>query len=632
MQRLIRLIVVPAALLPLLTACGAPATAQQQTPTPTPLPPDPALERPTYVVERGPIERVLEITGRVTPVDLQQLSFKVAGRVVTVNVQRGDQVKAGDVLAELELDEALDTLRRAENALAQAQRDLESAQAQQEIQIAQAQNNLQQTRQDAAKAQAQYQTQVQQAQNNLEQARREAAAAQARHNEEVRQAELALRRAEENLARLLPGGAEDRVKTAQENLEAARRNAEETKRKTSEAKTAAERAVHEAGAALQTAQHAYSKAFWDNDWVEKYGTDPRQPTIINPQTGAQEPNYLTEAQKADYRFALTQAEQALRTAEQNVELAKRNLDLARADEITQNQLVDEQVAEAERALAQALQGPVVADAQIVAARRAVEDAKLALEAARRGDTGAARTGVANAQLSLEAARQSTPSTQASVQNAELAVESAAQGSYNIQQTAVEDAQADLDKARKAVDARRIVAPQDGVVIAMAIAEGDTVEAFTPVAEVADPSELEIAAELSGEQMRQLAEGQPATVSLLARPDIQMPATIRRLPAPYGAGGSGVVQEQDRTTRFTITDTRGQELTAGAVARIRVVLERKENVLLLPPDAVRAFEGRRFVIVREGERERRVPVRVGIETEERVEILEGVEEGDIVVGQ
>jgi HlyD family secretion protein len=48
--------------------------------------------------------------------------------------------------------------------------------------------------------------------------------------------------------------------------------------------------------------------------------------------------------------------------------------------------------------------------------------------------------------------------------------------------------------------------------------------------------------------------------------------------------------------------------------------------------VRSFEGRRFVVVREGERERRVTVRTGIETEEQVEILEGVEAGDIVVGQ
>lgn len=151
-------------------------------------------------------------------------------------------------------------------------------------------------------------------------------------------------------------------------------------------------------------------------------------------------------------------------------------------------------------------------------------------------------------------------------------------------------------------------------------------------ELADPTQLEIAAELSTDQMRQLAEGQPAEVNLLARPDLLMPAVIRRLPAPYGAGGSGAVTEADRTTRFAILDTLGQTLTGGAVARVQIVLERKEDVLWLPPDAVRSFEGRRFVVVRDGDRERRVPVEIGIATEERLEILTGVEEGAVVVGQ
>jgi multidrug efflux pump subunit AcrA (membrane-fusion protein) len=114
-------------LVPLLAACGPSSSAQQTASTPTPLPVAPALERSTYIVQRGPMEQLLEVTGRVTPVDLQQLSFKVEGRVVNVKAKRGDPVKAGDVLAELELDDALDTLRQAEYALAQAQRDLEDA-------------------------------------------------------------------------------------------------------------------------------------------------------------------------------------------------------------------------------------------------------------------------------------------------------------------------------------------------------------------------------------------------------------------------------------------------------------------------------------------------------------------------
>jgi hypothetical protein len=112
----------------------------------------------------------------------------------------------------------------------------------------------------------------------------------------------------------------------------------------------------------------------------------------------------------------------------------------------------------------------------------------------------------------------------------------------------------------------------------------------------------------------------------------MPAVVRQLPGGTGAGGSGAVQGQDHTTRFTVTDTKGQQLTPGAVVKIHIVLEHKERALWLPPEAIRAFEGHKFVEIRAGDRERRTPITTGIETPTQVEITEGVEEGDVIVGQ
>src|SRR5262245_34634503 len=203
-----------AMLLPLLMACGAPAaTAQQEPPTPTPLPPDPALERPTYKVESGTIERLLEVNGRITPVDLVRLAFHRSGRINTVSVKRGDVVKAGDVLAELQQEEALDELREAEDTVVQAKRDLA----------------------DAQKAQA----------------------------KKIRQAELALANANEDLKQLLPGGDDDPIHKAKQALEQAQREAKKTGDSGSETKTNAENALLKAAEAVQDAQKAYSKAWWD---------------------------------------------------------------------------------------------------------------------------------------------------------------------------------------------------------------------------------------------------------------------------------------------------------------------------------------------------------------------------------
>ncbi len=519
-----------------LTACGTQA-AQVEPPTPTPLPPDPALERPTYTVTRGAIERALEVTARATPIDLERLAFRIDGRVEKVFFKRGDTVKAGEVLAELQQTETLDDLRRAQDDLIQAKRDLE----------------------DARKAQG----------------------------KAIRERELDVKQAQEGLARLLPGGESDVLRDAQDKLEEAQREARTAQNDLSWAKTGAEDALVAKAEAVQDAQKAYSKAAWDVDWVAKYGTHPteRVPSPNNPDVLI--PRKLTDEEKEQFKEALVQAERALRSAERSLEDGQRALDKAREDEVVGNNKSNEKVAEAQKAIDKLLQGKD--SKEIADARRAVETANLALEEA--------KTKTLNAET-----------------------------------RAVENAQRTLDRAQRKVDDARIAAPRDGTITAITLEEGATVAAFEPVAEVADATKVEFAATLNGEQMRQLVEGQVAELRLLTRPDVAIPVVIRRMPAPYGSGGSGVVQDRDQTTRFEIPDFQGQEIKAGAtLGKIRIVLERKPSALLLPPEAIRTFEGRKFVIVRDGERERRVTIRVGITTEQQIEILEGLKAGDLVVG-
>ena len=527
------------ALLPLLAACGgAPATGQQEAPTPTPLPPDPAFERPTFTVKRDAIDRLLEINGRVTPVDLTQLSFKREGRVNSVAFKRGDVVKQGDLIAELQQDEQVDELRQAEDSLVQAKRDLDNAK----------------------KAQ----------------------------DKKIKQAEIDVQQAKDDLALVLPGGENDPIRKAQQDLEAAQRDARDTGTSGSEGKTSAEYSLLKATEALQDQQTAYTKAYWDNDWAQRYGTDPKQPKIVDPNTGKEVPNKLIDEQKEAYKTALTQADRSLRDAERAVQAAQRDLDKAREGEVTKNDEASQKVAEAQRKLNSLLQGNGNKD--LIEAQRKVEAAQLALDEAKTE-------------------------------------------SFNSELKAVENAQRALEKAKKKVDDGRIVAPQNGELLALSISEGDSATAFDPVVEIADPSKLEVAAELGPEQMKQLSEGQPAQLALLSRPDVTLPSVIRQMPAPYGSGGSGTVEERDRTTRFTLLDLKGQQVEAGVtIVKIRIVLEHKDNVLWLPPEAIRSFEGRRFVVVREGERERRVTIKTGIETDDKVEIVEGLKQGDVVVGQ
>ena len=71
---------------------------------------------------------------------------------------------------------------------------------------------------------------------------------------------------------------------------------------------------------------------------------------------------------------------------------------------------------------------------------------------------------------------------------------------------------------------------------------------------------------------------------------------------------------------------------GDLMRVTIVLERKSDVLWLPPQAIRTFEGRRFVLVQQGEAQMKVDIKIGVQGEERWEIEEGLTEGQVVIGQ
>ncbi|HYN89298.1 MAG TPA: efflux RND transporter periplasmic adaptor subunit [Ardenticatenaceae bacterium] len=301
--------------------------------------------------------------------------------------------------------------------------------------------------------------------------------------------------------------------------------------------------------------------------------------------------------------------------------------------------------------AQITEGQLLADLEIGDLEREMEAAGLErdaaqarLEAAERDREYAIRRAQVNleiARLNLERAQaQAPPDTfEVAIKEQELALaeielEVLERGLDPQWETDVERAEARAEALEAAVADAQLVAPFEGQLLSMTAREGAVVEAFEPVSRVADPSELEVSAELISSQLQELAEGMAATITLVSRPGEEIQGTLRRLPDPYGTGGSGDEGAgTDSSARVALDATAvdaGFEL--GDLARVLVVLERKEDALWLPPQAVRTFEGRSFVVVQEGEAQRRVDVEAGIRVDDRVEIVEGLSAGQTVVGQ
>jgi hypothetical protein len=71
--------------------------------------------------------------------------------------------------------------------------------------------------------------------------------------------------------------------------------------------------------------------------------------------------------------------------------------------------------------------------------------------------------------------------------------------------------------------------------------------------------------------------------------------------------------------------------SGDKVSVRVELANKKGVLWLPPAAIHEVGGRTFVIADTGLGPQRIEIEIGLKTQDKVEIVSGLTEGQIVIG-
>jgi multidrug efflux pump subunit AcrA (membrane-fusion protein) len=213
-----------------------------------------------------------------------------------------------------------------------------------------------------------------------------------------------------------------------------------------------------------------------------------------------------------------------------------------------------------------------------------------------------------------------------------AVAAADPDSYNMRLQALdlEQAQLNIQDLQDQIASAQLVAPFDGQVLSLNVQTGDSVQAYSAVGVLADPNALEITAELSSDELSQMAVGQDAVITLRNRPGETYNGSVRQLPYPYGGT---TVDSGDDDTAVHVSIEGAADMNLGELATVSIVLQEKENVLWLPPAAIRTYQGRNFVVVQNPDgTQQRVDIQLGIETDERVEIVAGLEEGQVIVGE
>ena len=194
-----------------------------------------------------------------------------------------------------------------------------------------------------------------------------------------------------------------------------------------------------------------------------------------------------------------------------------------------------------------------------------------------------------------------------------------------------------------LDDYRITAPISGLVIAREVEEGEMVVTGissymvgTTVFQIGDPSEMIVKSSISEVDVGRIKVGQEVKIVADSYPEISYQGRVKSI-APVGKikqGESIVTFEAE----IEILDP-DAKLRQGMSCDIDIFVERRENVLVLPVEAVfevmaKDIEGEDTAEVDHvvaykwmGTEYQEIRVDVGLESSNRVEILSGVAEGD-----
>jgi RND family efflux transporter MFP subunit len=191
-----------------------------------------------------------------------------------------------------------------------------------------------------------------------------------------------------------------------------------------------------------------------------------------------------------------------------------------------------------------------------------------------------------------------------------------------------DASLGLTETQASIENSLLKAPMDGVLTAVNLEEGSEVKAFTAVATIADLNELEVSSSLASGKWDNLAVGLPAIIKPNGGNGVDTTGVVRSLPSDIAGGNN---QESNPTMRIKM-DKSPTELgyKLGDFVKVDILVEKSQNTLWLPPKVIRSFDNRHFVVVQDGNIQRRVDVKLGVVGDDRVEILEGPSEGQLVV--
>jgi Cu(I)/Ag(I) efflux system membrane fusion protein len=183
---------------------------------------------------------------------------------------------------------------------------------------------------------------------------------------------------------------------------------------------------------------------------------------------------------------------------------------------------------------------------------------------------------------------------------------------------------ELERTQKVAQTVQFSAPQDGIVSDLKVREGGFVMPAAPIVDLVDLSTVWLIVDIFERQADWVKVGNKAEAVLAFIPDKTWEGTVDYI---YPS-----LDPKTRSLQVRIRfDNPDEALKPNMYADVKIFAAPKRDALSVPREAlIRTGDGDRVILALGEGRFKPAAVRPGMETTDRVEILEGIEEGEDVV--
>ena len=230
------------------------------------------------------------------------------------------------------------------------------------------------------------------------------------------------------------------------------------------------------------------------------------------------------------------------------------------------------------------------------------------------------------QSALDDSQRNLDVAESQLRAAKLQVESnsAAGSEFAVAQTALEQARASLGVAQAKQDDTVIRAPVDGTLIARAVEPGNVVQPGKELMALAPAGETQVVVQIDEKNLAQLRVGQKALGSADAFPRERFAAELVYINPGIDALRGAV------EVKLRVADP-PEYLRQDMTVSVDIEVARSAGTVVVPAEVVReANSVQPWVLAVDGGRTTRRAVKLGLKGDGRMEVLEGVAPGDLLV--